>query len=79
MACPSCNLDPNRMIEIILERFLENGFSIKLDALLAFVKKCVEEFGEINLDDVDSLCNFVDKRFGARKIEIEHVESYFNS
>lgn len=79
MACPSCNVDPNKMIELILERFVENGFGIKLDALLTFVKRCVEEFGEINLDDVDNLCNFVERKFGVKTIEIEHVESYFNS
>ena len=73
-----CNVDPNKMIEMILERFVENGFSIKIDALITFVKRCVEEFGEINLDDVDNLCNFVDKKFGVRKIETKHVESYFS-
>ncbi len=80
MHCPSCNtpIDSGRVLEILLERFVERGFNIKMNALLEFVKFCLDEFGEVGLDDVDSFCEFVEKKFGTRNIEIEHVEAYFD-
>ena len=80
MHCPSCNtpIDSGRVLEILLERFAERGFNIKMNALLEFVKFCLDEFGEVGLDDVDSFCEFVEKKFGTRNIEIEHVKAYFD-
>ncbi|WP_457548829.1 hypothetical protein [Archaeoglobus sp.] len=80
MHCPNCNvpIDGGRVLEILLDRFTERGFNIRLNALVEFVKLCLDEFGEVGVDDVDSFCEFVEKRFRTRNIEMEHVEAYFD-
>jgi hypothetical protein len=78
MHCACCGVDSGRALELLLERFVENGFNIRLNTLIEFVKLCLDEFGEVGFDDVDNFCEFVEKKFGVKEIEMEHVKAYFN-
>lgn len=82
MECPSCNsriaLGLGEVERHFMRRFAENGFCISREALEEFLRSFVEHFGEVNEDDVDELCHFVEKVYGVRFIVSEHVRSYFD-
>jgi len=79
--CPSCNIrvpiGMEKVLALFMEKFRLNGFEITFDGLLAFVQLFTEHFGEVNDDDVDELCYFVEKNFNVRVIDVEHVKAYF--
>ncbi len=79
--CPSCNLrvplGMGKVAEMLMERFRLNGFCITPEGLRVFMDLFTEHFGEVNDDDVDELCHFVEKNFDTKIIDADHVKAYF--
>jgi len=78
-SCPNCKVPMlvDVLEEALIERFLENGYMITQEGLKAFIERCVEEFGEISVDDVDAFCEFVSKRYNTKTIDEKIVNEYF--